>query len=901
MKTRLAILLIILQLIPMVYSFAQGKVYIVLGSDTGIWDGLNVDTYHDHYGFGLYTDPSMNGYKVMDPSFRNRLTDSYGQTVKLTWWIMGGNTFRYATNNNVPLDNTMVLYLMKKYHGDAIAQWGDEVTLHYHDWIWSDFNGDGKYYWNQSTKFSEFKEDFDLVLAQYLLEENVFPVSFRSGWHYMDNDWQNYLNTLIPFSMHDDYPNVRADTVEPLDNIYDWSKSSSEFVPFHPSTTNYQLPGDGKGWDNRSIYMANMDTTLMSHVFSQAQKGIDQVVCMWAHLPEDNYLDNVSRIDSILHVTAAKYPNIKFRYCTAVEAMQRWLNATGLPKPQLNFQYEQNGGKIDFVITTNEPIFQAAPFLAVKDMNGNYSIVPCQSTGTNTWKSTLSFDVGSLAKAGVAVTDTVGNLSTAYIRFVPDDIYIDNADSGYAETRGNWSTSSNAAWGTDSRQAVLGTNDTAEVAWTPDISQTRRYSIFVQVPKVSDPVSHTRIRIYSAGHAIDSTFFNAPLPDNQWVYVGTEMLDSAAVNRIDMTEYTDGISGGTAVADVIKLTALVTDRRLSIPQSPIDFGMVSQDDSASYNLELENSGVKTLTISGIASPNFRITTTAVFPATVPAMGSITVPLLLHPSSMGKVSDTLYVYSNDSLNAVYAVPFMSVVRSYFKVVDNGDSTSYTEVGTWAFSNSSGFGGSSRYAYLHQSPPASATYTTMLNRSGIYDILETVPLSVNACKQALYILSLDNIPLDSIYVDQNAGSGNWVTIGRSYLPAGVPVELKVMDSGENTSNVVLRADAIQFSLVKEITKVDGPGEAGIPVKFSLEQNYPNPFNPTTAISYQLPAAGKVVLKVYDVLGREVAALVNGEQNPGVYSVTFDASRLPSGVYFYRIDSGAYTATKKMVLIK
>lgn len=213
--------LFIFVLIPFYNTYSQGEVYLVLGSDTGIWDGLGMSTYHDYYGFSLYTDPQRNAYKVMDPSFREGIKDSYGNTLKLTWWIMGGNTYRYATNNNVPLDNTMVLYLMKKYHDDMIEHWGDEVTLHYHDWIWSDYNGDGKYYWNQSTKFSEFKEDFDLTLAQYLIEENVFPVSFRSGWHYMNNEWQNYLNQIIPYSLHDDYPNIHVDTLEPLDNIYD--------------------------------------------------------------------------------------------------------------------------------------------------------------------------------------------------------------------------------------------------------------------------------------------------------------------------------------------------------------------------------------------------------------------------------------------------------------------------------------------------------------------------------------------------------------------------------------------------------------------------------------------------------------------------------------------------------
>ncbi len=85
------------------------------------------------------------------------------------------------------------------------------------------------------------------------------------------------------------------------------------------------------------------------------------------------------------------------------------------------------------------------------------------------------------------------------------------------------------------------------------------------------------------------------------------------------------------------------------------------------------------------------------------------------------------------------------------------------------------------------------------------------------------------------------------------------------------------------------------------FSLAQNYPNPFNPTTMISYSLPKAGNVTLKVYDMLGREVAALVNGVVPAGQHEVQFDASFLPSGTYLYRLEAGSFTKTQKMLLLK
>jgi hypothetical protein len=88
--------------------------------------------------------------------------------------------------------------------------------------------------------------------------------------------------------------------------------------------------------------------------------------------------------------------------------------------------------------------------------------------------------------------------------------------------------------------------------------------------------------------------------------------------------------------------------------------------------------------------------------------------------------------------------------------------------------------------------------------------------------------------------------------------------------------------------------------IPTDYSIS-NYPNPFNPTTTISYQLPQDGFVTLKVYDILGKEVATLVNENKNAGYYNVTFDASKLTSGIYIYRIRANNYVQSKKMMLVK
>lgn len=114
-------------------------------------------------------------------------------------------------------------------------------------------------------------------------------------------------------------------------------------------------------------------------------------------------------------------------------------------------------------------------------------------------------------------------------------------------------------------------------------------------------------------------------------------------------------------------------------------------------------------------------------------------------------------------------------------------------------------------------------------------------------------------------------------------------------------VPKATGMSIRLVKDANATSNESEFEQPKEFGLEQNYPNPFNPTTNISYNLPQAADVTLTVYNMLGKEVAVLVNGQKSAGSHTVAFDASGLSSGVYMYRLQSNAITVTKMMTLLK
>lgn len=100
---------------------------------------------------------------------------------------------------------------------------------------------------------------------------------------------------------------------------------------------------------------------------------------------------------------------------------------------------------------------------------------------------------------------------------------------------------------------------------------------------------------------------------------------------------------------------------------------------------------------------------------------------------------------------------------------------------------------------------------------------------------------------------------------------------------------------------VTFIEGENSQSQPGEFILFQNYPNPFNPSTKIKYKIANTGFVNLKIYDVLGKEVATLINKEMNVGRYEVEFDAFGLPSGIYFYKLKAGFFVKTRKMVLLR
>ncbi|MFQ3598265.1 MAG: T9SS type A sorting domain-containing protein [Chloroherpetonaceae bacterium] len=152
-----------------------------------------------------------------------------------------------------------------------------------------------------------------------------------------------------------------------------------------------------------------------------------------------------------------------------------------------------------------------------------------------------------------------------------------------------------------------------------------------------------------------------------------------------------------------------------------------------------------------------------------------------------------------------------------------------------------------------------------------------------------------------VHRSNDQANWTVLG-FVRGAGTTTEAQsyTFTDAQAAGRVFYRLKQIDFDGQFEYSNVIEVN-AGLPKQFVLEQNYPNPFNPTTSVAYQLPTAGNVSLKVFDMLGKEVATLVNGRQEAGAYTINFNANQLSSGVYFYRLQAGNFVQTRKMMLVK
>jgi plastocyanin len=208
---------------------------------------------------------------------------------------------------------------------------------------------------------------------------------------------------------------------------------------------------------------------------------------------------------------------------------------------------------------------------------------------------------------------------------------------------------------------------------------------------------------------------------------------------------------------------------------------------------------------------------------------------------------------------------------------------------------------------------------MKTSGIFTIMLLFLLTFSIYPQTTHIVHANNYSfIDSVITITKGDTVKWVWdegmhTTTSDSTSGVDVWNAPLDASHTTFSFVFSSPGvhhyycvyhISLGMTGTIT-VQEPTSVILnnpqPDNFSLEQNYPNPFNPSTKIKYSIAKDGFVNLEVYNILGNKMKTLVNQKQNAGSHSIEFKAGDLPSGIYFYRIETEGYTASRKMILLK
>ncbi len=197
-----------------------------------------------------------------------------------------------------------------------------------------------------------------------------------------------------------------------------------------------------------------------------------------------------------------------------------------------------------------------------------------------------------------------------------------------------------------------------------------------------------------------------------------------------------------------------------------------------------------------------------------------------------------------------------------------------------------------------------YSAAIEKSGWYEVYCYNIYHWNAAPEAQFQIYHQN-GIDTVAVDQSEkGHARWYKIGDYQLTSGKNQKI-IRLTNANIGNHILFADAIMLlntnRPVKNSSGIDSKKKPQFPTDFELNQNFPNPFNPSTSIQFALTAADHILLKIYDIEGKEIATLIDEYKGMGQYTIDFSAQNLTSGLYFYKMQVGNKSQTKKMLYVK
>lgn len=278
-----------------------------------------------------------------------------------------------------------------------------------------------------------------------------------------------------------------------------------------------------------------------------------------------------------------------------------------------------------------------------------------------------------------------------------------------------------------------------------------------------------------------------------------------------------------------------------------------------------------------------------FPDTPSAPSNLVSSVIQNPFSV------MLGWTDNSSNESGFIIEKEIIADAFAVIDsvNANVTSYQDLNV----------GISTYRYRVKAYNASGS-SSYSNVSEIFVPVELTSFSAEPSEGKIYLhwQTATETNNKGFEVERKLYGSGWLTTG-FISGKGTTTELTdyvFVDAPPAPGKYIYRLKQIDYSGAYEYSK-EVEAEIVIPQEWNLAQNYPNPFNPATSIEFTVPVESNVSIKIYNTIGSEIAQLVNERKSAGVYKINFDASALPSGLYFYKISAEGFEQTRKMLLMK
>ena len=365
----------------------KGIVYVVLAVDTETFhvSGIGKEVELDLSNF--LPDTSKIIARVMSPEWRANFTDSFGGHPKFTWFVVTSELICHAAGCLAVFD------AMQNFSND-VKQFGDEIGWHYHHTDWHECVSAGKSdsSWIQLVSFdgTTYADGADVelcenVMNQLIADRGFFPVSFRAGWVWENNEFSRWLENVIPFDLSSSPPlkTLSNDSTRCRANESDWSRAPIALVPYHPDMADYQSRGEMKRLVSRSL-LKNLTTNELRMLSAFADSGSDAILSIPIHSYSNLRFAFGQKLETVIAQLSRN--GTSFKFATCAEAFQPFVGS--VPSKQLKLELHQKDGTI--VIKANTETFSTQLYVVVRNSSGMLKRAIPRKTGERTWALDLA-------------------------------------------------------------------------------------------------------------------------------------------------------------------------------------------------------------------------------------------------------------------------------------------------------------------------------------------------------------------------------------------------------------------------------------------------------------------------------------------------------------------------------